>query len=110
MSVLRWARYLRVSSEEQALPGTSSISTQDSDTASLIAREGGVLVDTYCDDRRYRVGGRLVEPSGERTDRPEWQRLLAVLLGFWLGRVLVLRLTRPPSPKADPGSEVRHAP
>lgn len=40
----------------------------------------------------------------------QWQRLLAVLLGFWLGRVLVLRLTRPPSPMADPGPEVRHAP
>jgi F1F0 ATPase subunit 2 len=40
----------------------------------------------------------------------QWQRLLAVLLGFWLGRALVLRLTRPPVSVPDTAQEVRHAP
>lgn len=40
----------------------------------------------------------------------QWQRLLAVLLGFWLARALVLRLTRPPEPVPGPAQEVRHAP
>lgn len=65
----RWGRYLRVSTEEQALPGTASIPAQDADTLALIQREGGVLVDTYQDTTRYRSGGRLVEPSGERAAR-----------------------------------------
>jgi F1F0 ATPase subunit 2 len=40
----------------------------------------------------------------------QWQRLLAILLGFWLGRALVLRLTRPPAPMPDTGQGVHHAP
>ncbi|MCZ4313501.1 ATP synthase subunit I [Comamonadaceae bacterium G21597-S1] len=39
----------------------------------------------------------------------QWQRLLACLLGFWLARLLVLRLTREPAPPR-PESEVAHAP
>jgi len=38
--------------------------------------EGGVLVDRYVDRQPYRVGPRLVDPSGERADRPH---LLAML-------------------------------
>lgn len=77
MTDLRWGRYLRVSSEEQAVPGMASVPTQDTDTAAMIAREGGVVVDTYPDVKKYYVGPRKVEPSGERTDRPEWLRMLA---------------------------------
>jgi len=40
----------------------------------------------------------------------QWQRLLVVLLGFWLARAVVLRLTGSPSAAPDAGPEVRHAP
>lgn len=40
----------------------------------------------------------------------QWPRLLAVLLGFWLARALVLRLTRPQVPAPGPVQELRHAP
>lgn len=77
---LRWAQYARVSSAEQAGPDSASIEVQLRDTAQLVARDGGVLIDAYVDDKRYRDGsGRLVEPSGERADRPQWQRLIADL-------------------------------
>lgn len=74
---LRFGRYVRVSSAEQAGPDDTSIETQLRDTANLIAREGGILVETYCDDKVYRSEGRLVQPSGERDDRPEFQRMVS---------------------------------
>ena len=40
----------------------------------------------------------------------QWQRLLAVLLGFWLARLLVLRLTASPNAAPAVAQEVRHAP
>lgn len=76
---LRFGRYARVSTSEQAGPDTASIEDQLRDTLILIEREGGVLVDTYCDKDAYRVDGRLVDPSGERADRPQFQRMLADL-------------------------------
>lgn len=38
----------------------------------------------------------------------QWQRLLFILLGFWLARALVLRLSGSPAPGA--AQEVGHAP
>ncbi len=38
----------------------------------------------------------------------QWQRLLAILLGFWLARAVVLRSTRLSAPGTAQG--VRHAP
>ncbi|MBP6503395.1 MAG: ATP synthase subunit I [Rhodoferax sp.] len=40
----------------------------------------------------------------------QWPRLLAILLGFWLARALVLRLTMPTEPASGRVQEVRHAP
>ncbi len=40
----------------------------------------------------------------------KWQRLLAIMLGFWLARAVVLRLTTPPAPMPGAAQEVRHAP
>lgn len=77
---LRWGCYARVSSEEQAGPDSASIEVQLRDTLAIIQREGGELVDTYCDNKAYLdAGGRKVQPSGERADRPEFQRMLADL-------------------------------
>ena len=79
-AALRWGRYVRVSSEEQAGPDSASIEVQLRDTQSIIEREGGALIDTYCDNKAYPdADGRRVQPSGERADRPEFQRMLADL-------------------------------
>ena len=74
---LRFAIYARVSSVEQAGPDSASIETQLANCLTLVEREGGAVVDRYVDDKTYKVGGRTVEPSGERADRPEFQRMLA---------------------------------
>lgn len=76
-SPLRFGRYVRVSSQEQSGPDTASVPAQLEESEKLIKQAGGVLVDTYQDSARYRVGTRMLEPSGERADRPEWLRLLA---------------------------------
>ncbi|MEO7940539.1 MAG: ATP synthase subunit I [Burkholderiaceae bacterium] len=40
----------------------------------------------------------------------QWQRLLAILLGFWLARVVVLRLSTSSAPVPQAKQEVHHAP
>lgn len=40
----------------------------------------------------------------------QWQRLLAIMLGFWLARAVVLRLTASLVPVPGDAQEVRHAP
>ncbi len=40
----------------------------------------------------------------------QWQRLLAIMLGFWLARVVVLHLTASSVPVPCAAQEVRHAP
>lgn len=79
MTAHHWAIYARVSSQEQAGPDTASIEAQLKEAGKLVEQGGGLLVSRYVDDHRYRVNGKLVEPSGERADRPEWQKLLADL-------------------------------
>lgn len=68
-----------MSSEEQAGPGKTSIDTQRDDCRALAAKLGWTVVGEYVDDRRYRVGTKLVEPSGSRADRPQWRKMLAAL-------------------------------
>ncbi len=72
----RAAIYARVSSEEQASEGKASIAEQLSEIEELCKVKGYEIFDRYVDDRRYRSKGRLVEPSGTRKDRPEYQRML----------------------------------
>lgn len=72
----RAAIYVRVSSEEQASEGKASISEQLSDLEQLCETKGYEIVDRYVENKRYRSKGRLVEPSGTRKDRPEYQRML----------------------------------
>jgi site-specific DNA recombinase len=81
----RAAIYVRVSSERQvrikAKDGEeeekASPAKQLSTCMDYCTRKGYTVVDTYRDIERYRVGRRLVEPSGTRTDRPQLQRVLA---------------------------------
>lgn len=72
----RAAIYVRVSSEEQASEGKASIAEQLSDLEELCKTKEYEIVHRYVDNKRYRSKGRLVEPSGTRKDRPEYQRML----------------------------------
>lgn len=71
--------YARVSTEDQASEGKVSISTQLDDCRELAAKLGWNIVGEYVDDRQYRSGKRLVQPSGKNADRPQWRRMLAEL-------------------------------
>ena len=66
--------YIRTSSETQG--GKASPSEQEVDCQTLAKEKGLQVVRVYRDVEKYRVGNRLVEPSGSRSDRPG---LLAML-------------------------------
>lgn len=68
--------YCRTSTEHQAAEEKVSIPEQLNALEALCVERGYQIVDRYVDNKRYRVKGRLVEPSGTRKDRPEYQRLL----------------------------------
>jgi len=76
IAMKRAALYARVSSEEQASEDKVSIQEQLSDLEELCKTKGYEIVERYVDNRRYHSKGRLVEPSGTRKDRPEYQRML----------------------------------
>src|SRR5512135_3596879 len=67
--------YIRTSSEKQA--DKVSPQAQVADCRALCERLGYQLVEVFSDTERYRVGKRLVEPSGTRADRPQLRRMLA---------------------------------
>lgn len=71
----RAAIYIRVSTEQQA--EKASPQEQEKDCRALCERQGYTVVDVYSDTEKYRVGKRLVEPSGTRGDRPQFRRMLA---------------------------------
>jgi len=68
--------YIRVSSERQAGPDKVSPDKQLSDCKKLCKTEGYSIASIYKDTKRYRSGGKLVEPSATRNDRPEFNRML----------------------------------
>ena len=68
--------YIRVSSERQAGPEKVSPDTQLSDCEKLCETESYSVVCIYKDTKRYRSGGKLVEPSATRNDRPEFKKML----------------------------------
>ncbi len=72
---LRAAIYVRVSSESQA--ERASPHEQELDCRELCASRKYTVVEVYRDIERFRVGGRLVEPSGTRADRPQLRAMLA---------------------------------
>ena len=71
----RAAIYVRVSTEEQA--EKISPDAQRQDCCALAEQQGYSIVDIYVDAEKYRVGKKLVEPSGEHADRPQFKRMLA---------------------------------
>jgi site-specific DNA recombinase len=66
--------YVRVSSEQQA--DKVSPETQESDARAYCEGKGYQVIDVYRDTEKYRIGRRLVEPSGTRNDRPQFLRLM----------------------------------
>ena len=72
----RAAIYIRVSSESQAGPEKVSPDTQLSDCEKLCKAEGYSVVSIYKDTKRYRSGGKIVQPSATRNDRPEFNKML----------------------------------
>jgi len=72
--IRRAAIYIRTSSETQG--GKSSPSEQEVDCQRLAKQKGLEVVRIYRDVEKYRVGNRLVEPSGSRSDRPGFLAML----------------------------------
>ncbi len=70
----RAAIYIRTSSQTQG--EKSSPVEQEADCRHLAQENGLTVVQVYRDVEKYRVGNKLVEPSGSRSDRPG---LLAML-------------------------------
>lgn len=70
----RAAIYIRTSSETQG--GKSSTGEQEGDCRTLAQVKGLQIVHVYRDVEKYRVGSKLVEPSGRRSDRPALQPML----------------------------------
>jgi DNA invertase Pin-like site-specific DNA recombinase len=67
--------YVRVSSERQG--ERVSPEAQEDDARALCERQGYQIVAVYRDIEKYRIGKRLVEPSGTRADRPGLRAMLA---------------------------------
>lgn len=70
------AIYLRVSSEKQAGDDKVSIESQLADCEAYCKQKGYTVVARYVDKEKYRVKGRLVQPSGQRKDRPGYKAML----------------------------------
>ncbi len=71
----RVAIYIRVSTERQA--DKVSPETQEADCRDYCINHGYEIIDIYRDIERYRSSGKMVEPSGTRSDRPQFKRMLA---------------------------------
>jgi len=79
----------RVSSEEQAKGESASIDQQLADMRALCERMGWKILETFVDCENYRAPqtpnkGKIVNPSGERADRPG---LLAMLERLKTGEI-----------------------
>jgi len=83
-TVKRAAIYVRVSTEDQAKSKNGqeteekeSPKAQERDCRALAERQGYTVVAVYRDVEKYRLGGKLVEPSGTRAERPQLRAMLA---------------------------------
>lgn len=66
--------YIRTSSETQ---GEKSSPSEQADDCQMLAKQKGLqVVRVYRDAEKYRVGNKLVEPSGSRSDRPGFLAML----------------------------------
>jgi len=66
--------YIRTSSEAQGV--NSSPIEQEADCRRLAEEKGLQVLHIYRDVEKYRVGSKMVEPSGSRSDRPALQAML----------------------------------
>jgi site-specific DNA recombinase len=78
------ALYARVSTEEQARGDAVSIDGQLSEMRALCERNGWEIIGTFIDSKNYRATqqpnrGKMVSPSGERADRPQFLEMLEVV-------------------------------
>ena len=86
------AIYVRTSSEHQA--EKSSPEAQEVDCRTLAEEEGLTVTAVYRDVERYRVGRRLVDPSGTRSDRPGLVAMLDAAAAGEFGVILAWREDR----------------
>ena len=76
VGVQRAAIYVRVSSERQAGEDRVSIESQIKECVDRCTDRGYQVVGRFIDKDKYRVKGKLVQPSGQRKDRPAYQAML----------------------------------
>lgn len=76
LATKRAAIYIRVSSERQADIDKISPQAQEADCRAYCETRGYRVVEVYRDTEKYRIGRRMVEPSGTRADRPQLQRMI----------------------------------
>ncbi len=72
----RAAIYARVSSERQAAEDRVSIESQLGDCERHCQQRGYQIEARYVDKEKYRVRGKLVQPSAQRKDRPQYVAML----------------------------------
>jgi site-specific DNA recombinase len=85
--------YVRVSSEIQGEKASPQV--QEDDARKYCEQRGYRVVEVYRDTQRYRInGGRLIEPSGTRCDRPELQRMLADAKAGYINMIVAWREDR----------------
>ena len=70
------AIYVRVSSERQAKEDRVSIESQLAECEEYCEKRGYFIVERFIDKEKYRVKKKLVQPSGQRKDRPAYQKML----------------------------------
>ena len=68
--------YTRVSSERQAAEDRVSIDAQEADCRAYCEQHGYSVTAVYVDKDKYRSRKKLVQPSGQRKDRPQYQAML----------------------------------
>ena len=88
--------YARVSKEEQAKGESVSIDQQVADMQALCERRGWNISEVYVDAENYRATqaprkGEMVNPSGERADRPAFLKMLKLIKGGGLDSVVCWR-------------------
>lgn len=86
------AIYVRTSSEAQA--EKASPDEQERDCRALAEQHGLTVIKVYTDTARYRVKGKMVDPSGTRADRPGLLAMLADAVAGQFGAIIAWREDR----------------
>lgn len=88
------ALYARVSTSDQASEEKCSLDVQLSDGRALCHERGYTVAAEFVDASPYRSDGRLVQPSGTRTDRPDFRAMLEFVRGGRAGVIVAWREDR----------------